>query len=300
MKNGFSQTERDSMVYKNIPQGKQLDIERILFVRIHDYPRNQTCAPSVLEGDFWELLYAEKGLADIRFASSSHTLSKTELLFRSPSETIRIHTQSPAPAKLVSVGFTFPASVPVSVTDFFRGSILPAGIREHRLLALMVEEAVSCHDAPPFGAGQAAMLYLELLLIGLIRNPETDTPTFPRTKRQTDEDGLFRDIIAYMEENITAHLTIDQICRDNLVGRTLLKKLFTDNTGCGIIDYFSLMKINAAKQLIRQGGMNFSQIAERLGYHSIHYFSRQFKKTTGMTPTEYAQSMLPVNIGQDV
>ena len=37
--------------------------------------------------------------------------------------------------------------------------------------------------------------------------------------------------------------------------------------------------------------MNFTQIADALGYTSIHYFSRQFKKITGMTPSEYASSI---------
>ncbi len=51
------------------------------------------------------------------------------------------------------------------------------------------------------------------------------------------------------------------------------------------------MKIDAAKQLIRTEQMNFTQISEKLGYSSIHYFSRQFKKVTGMTPSEYASSI---------
>ena len=59
----------------------------------------------------------------------------------------------------------------------------------------------------------------------------------------------------------------------------------------GVIEYFSKMKIDSAKHLIRIGNLNFSQIAERLGYNSIHYFSRQFKQLTGMTPTEYASSV---------
>ena len=37
--------------------------------------------------------------------------------------------------------------------------------------------------------------------------------------------------------------------------------------------------------------MNFTQISETLGYSSIHYFSRQFKKLTNMTPSEYASSI---------
>ena len=67
--------------------------------------------------------------------------------------------------------------------------------------------------------------------------------------------------------------------------------LFRDYANSGIIDYFSNMKINTAKQLIRNQQLNITQIADTLGYTSIHYFTRQFKKITGMTPTEYASSI---------
>jgi YesN/AraC family two-component response regulator len=58
-----------------------------------------------------------------------------------------------------------------------------------------------------------------------------------------------------------------------------------------VIDYFTKLKIDMAKQLVRDNHMNFTQIADYLGYSSIHYFSRQFKKTTGMTPSEYSSSI---------
>ncbi len=51
------------------------------------------------------------------------------------------------------------------------------------------------------------------------------------------------------------------------------------------------MKIDTAKQLIRDNHLNFTEISDRLGYTSVHYFSRQFKKLTGMTPSEYATSI---------
>ena len=51
------------------------------------------------------------------------------------------------------------------------------------------------------------------------------------------------------------------------------------------------MKIDFAKQLIRENDMNFTQISDFLGYSSIHYFSRQFKRSTGMTPSEYVSSI---------
>ncbi|MFR5556563.1 MAG: helix-turn-helix domain-containing protein [Coprococcus sp.] len=98
-------------------------------------------------------------------------------------------------------------------------------------------------------------------------------------------------MLAYMEKNLCLYLTIEQICRDNMIGRSQLQKIFQQKTGLGVIEYFSNMKIDAAKQMMRTDLMNFTQIVEKLGYSSIHYFSRQFKKITGMTPSEYVSSV---------
>ena len=51
------------------------------------------------------------------------------------------------------------------------------------------------------------------------------------------------------------------------------------------------MKISAARQMIREGRLNFTQIAAKLGFQSVHYFSRRFKLVTGMSPSEYAASV---------
>ena len=43
--------------------------------------------------------------------------------------------------------------------------------------------------------------------------------------------------------------------------------------------------------MIREKQYNFTEIAQRLGYSSVHYFSRHFKQVAGMTPSEYAASV---------
>ena len=59
----------------------------------------------------------------------------------------------------------------------------------------------------------------------------------------------------------------------------------------GIIQHFSYLRIEKAKQLIREENYNFSEIAEKLSFSSIHYFSNVFKKITDMTPSEYITSV---------
>ena len=70
-----------------------------------------------------------------------------------------------------------------------------------------------------------------------------------------------------------------------LMSRPLLRRMRNNNQKS------AAMKIDFAKQLIRENEMNFTQISDFLSYSSIHYFSRQFKKLSGMTPTEYATSI---------
>ena len=95
----------------------------------------------------------------------------------------------------------------------------------------------------------------------------------------------------YLEDRVGERLTLEQIAKDNLMGTSQLEKLLKKSWGCGAIELFSRIKIDAAKQLIRDGQLNMTQIADRLGYSSLYYFSRQFKKTAAMSPSEYAASI---------
>ncbi|SHJ24992.1 Helix-turn-helix domain-containing protein [Hespellia stercorisuis DSM 15480] len=136
-------------------------------------------------------------------------------------------------------------------------------------------------------------IYLEELLIHMIRGQFLSQPSSQPVKsvKQKNDNEAYQRITTYLEEHIREHLTIEIICRENMISRSQIQKLFRERNDCGIIDYFSRLKIELAKQIIRQNHHNFTQIAEFLGYNSIHYFSRQFKKITGMTPSEYSSSI---------
>ena len=104
------------------------------------------------------------------------------------------------------------------------------------------------------------------------------------------ETRLMGEIKEYLSRRVTSEVSLNEICRDFSISASFLKRLFRENEGCGAIDYFISRKIDRAKTLIREGRLNFSEIAERLGFSSPHYFSRLFKSRTGMTPSEYRSS----------
>jgi len=53
------------------------------------------------------------------------------------------------------------------------------------------------------------------------------------------------------------------------------------------MEYFSRMKIRRAREMMREENCNITEIAARLSYGSVQYFSRQFKKEMGMSPIKY-------------
>lgn len=68
-----------------------------------------------------------------------------------------------------------------------------------------------------------------------------------------------------------------------------LNRIFHRINGKSIFQYLTFVRINRAKELLATTDMKLWEIAEETGFSDQFYFSRQFKKHTGMSPTFYAK-----------
>ena len=251
--------------------------------------------------DFWEFVCVDKGSVKICMGDKELILHKGDIAFHQPNEFHSVSTYSQTAPNLVVISFRCKSPL----MNFFKEQVLNIDEKERSFLANILIEArelfVTPLDNPyteqmekkqviPIGTEQLIRMNLEQFLLHLLRRClTTNKPTnLPATKNITD---IFKRVTDYMDANLSNRLTIKEICRDNMIGRTQLQNVFQKETNMGVIEYFSKMKIDAAKHLIRDGLLNFTQISEHLGYTSIHYFSRQFKQITGMTPSNYASSV---------
>jgi AraC-like DNA-binding protein len=71
---------------------------------------------------------------------------------------------------------------------------------------------------------------------------------------------------------------------------TSLSRLFSQVEGITIERYITRQKIERVKELLFYDQLNLSEIAFKLGYSSVAYLSAQFKKETGMTPSEFKRN----------
>ena len=292
------------MAYKSVVLEDSVTINRIISVHYFQYMSDFSFPGE--SHDFWELVCVDRGEIDALAGDRRLTLKKGNILFHKPNEFHNVLTNGKVSPSLVVIGFECHSPAIKSFED----QLMSVQDTEKELMAQIIvearntfsgrlddpyqEELIFNSEPLTFGSAQLISHYLEQLMIHLYRRYFSYSLPVRSSRflaEASSGNDTYNRIVRYMEEHLGERMTIDRICRDNLVGRSHLQKLFRDTKGCGVIEFFSMMKIDTAKQMIRDNQLNFTQIADRLGYNSIHYFSRQFKQITTMTPSEYATSI---------
>jgi len=247
--------------------------------------------------DFWELVYVDKGSVRIRRDREEITLRQGQIVFHRPNEFHSIKALDSSPNFFV---LSFACSSPAM--RFFERLRADLDKTLKVYLSSILKEAESTYIIPkndpdlkklerkpdaPLGSEQLIKTYLEQLLIFLLRSMNrAEAPvTFPQ-KTET-ENPLVNGILAWLAEHAEETVRIEDICYEFGCSRSFLSRIFREKTGQTLAGYATKLKIDRAKQLIRETDLNFAQISARLSFENPQYFSRVFKRCTSMTPTEF-------------
>lgn len=96
------------------------------------------------------------------------------------------------------------------------------------------------------------------------------------------------------EENIGDHFTLNKFLSKKIFkDYSSISKLFSQIEGITIEQFFLLQKIEKIKERLIYNELSLSEIAVTLGYSSTQHLSGQFKRLTGMTPTEFKNLTSP-------
>ncbi|MGO4537131.1 response regulator transcription factor [Paenibacillus sp. 2TAB19] len=112
----------------------------------------------------------------------------------------------------------------------------------------------------------------------------------PNRMKLTDK-GHGAQLIAKAMEYIKLHyreeLTLQDVADSIHVSKSYLSNLFKKQSGHNFIDYVIDLRLHEAKRLLMENEIKIYEVAERSGFNDVKYFSKLFKKMTGMTPVEY-------------
>ena len=254
--------------------------------------------------DFWELVYAEKGSLLCSADNREIVLEPGEVLFHKPNE---FHSLS-ANGKNAPCVFIFSFVCKSESMGFFENKKFRLSAQLAKFIYLILEEGRKTFDipysnpnstkmqllsSPTLGGEQLIKNYLEIFLINLLRE-QTETAQGNTTFLPLKEFSAkpIHDVMAVLKAHLHTSLSIDDICKKTAYSKTYLFRIFKAQTGKTIMNYYTELKMEQAKQLLRENELSVMEISETLAFSAPDYFTKTFKRITGLTPLAYKKRAL--------
>ncbi len=150
-----------------------------------------------------------------------------------------------------------------------------------RYLNAMVQEATSqqmsyelvCHNL------------LEILLIKILRHQHFDLEVGKQSKATKDISFIKHYLETYYHESIQ----LEDLASMTHLSRFYISHSFKKEIGMSPMEYLIDIRIKESKILLRTTNYSISQVADIVGFTTPTYFSKQFRKSTGISPTDYRE-----------
>lgn len=96
-----------------------------------------------------------------------------------------------------------------------------------------------------------------------------------------------RKICRYMQDHLNEQLSLKDLAKLVTLSPVYVSMIFKKEMGVSLSSYFTELRMNKAKELLKNSPMSIAAIAEAVGYQDTRYFSRLFIKTVGIRPVDY-------------
>ncbi len=247
---------------------------------------------------FRELVYVDSGKVKVNAENFSGTLSNKQFIIHQSNELHSLSCNEKEAPNVIIIDFVCDCSK----LDVFSKQSHTLSNEHIKILTDVIKEGRSVflppYDVPnltdmkkrkefPFGADQMIKLKLETLLIELVRS----TKETERDAEIVVTNTKISEIYDYLNKNFREPISLDELCFLYGTNKTTLCSMFKKSYGDTVINYINSLKMKEAKRLLREGTYNLTEIASILGFSSIHYFSRLFKLSEGISPSNYIKTI---------
>jgi len=108
----------------------------------------------------------------------------------------------------------------------------------------------------------------------------------------TANSFIVKNAIAYIQENYAQKLTLSEVAEKTYVSQWHLSKLLNRHTGQSFSEILNNVRIERAKELLKEPALRIGDIADEVGFQDMAHFSRVFKKQIGISANEYRNKVL--------
>lgn len=110
-------------------------------------------------------------------------------------------------------------------------------------------------------------------------------------KTKTEQMDKIKNSIEYLLENYTEKGTsISHAASISNLSEVHFRRVFKEIVSMPPIKYLNMLRIEKAKELLKNTSISVSDIVDAVGYSNVNYFCKRFKKETGLTPSQYRKN----------
>ena len=242
--------------------------------------------------DFYEIVYVEKGEFSVLVDGIAHEIPAGALFIYAPNAYHAVNVERSVNAIVDIVSFD---CISPAMQALGNRLLLPNAAVCDLLLSFFgaaqaaLSKAAPLGVAPREGVSAPALQLLGNRLEEILLRLYGEVPAVGSVSgRRAYKKERFLTLSTYLKQDLAARHSVASMAEACACSVSTVKALCREFCGAGPNDYLISLRIERARELIREGNLNFTEIARETGFGSLHYFSRIFRARTGQTPTQYA------------
>lgn len=126
---------------------------------------------------------------------------------------------------------------------------------------------------------------IDNLKISMFENRATDD-------KEENQEHTIIGIVRYMQEHMTEEISLNILAEQFHLSAQYISQLFKNEIGVNFLVYLTNIRMEQAKKLLLSTPLSIAEVSERSGYSDYRVFTKVFKKTEGITPSQYRRNFL--------
>ena len=239
--------------------------------------------------DYYQIWYISKGNCTHKIDNKSFYLSAGDLIIIPPFSYHSMTSES-NDLEVIGIDFTENYLSELDNNTIFLACIKPLFVREKEKKSVFTETSfkelmIEMYEEY-FSGLKFSDLIIKSCLMKLIILLERKSDITENTEKIVHSQAI-GEVLRYIHNNIESKIRIEDLCRVSNLCPTSLGAHFKKATGKSVVQYTNSIRIDKAKQLLKETDISITNIAYELGFGDGAYFNRIFKKETSLSPKDY-------------
>lgn len=258
-----------------------IDALHAIFYQIKMAPYESFSMP----GNYYELIIVDQGELIHYVDGEPHVTKKNDSFIYPPNQKRRQAIETEGVTSYISIIFS---ATGISPTVF--NQVIHLGSQNNQLVERMIE--LSNYEGQDNYVDDELLLNLKRILLRIIQGESAANEGPTTSMRENYENELFQAMVDFIDQNVEVHNQVSDLVDHFSLSRSTIQTLFKKFVNMTPKEYINRVRLTRSQQMIRDTQLTLSQIADQLGYGSIQYFSRAFSREFGMSPSNYAKSII--------